>query len=135
MKAFTLHQAAVLPTATAHIITLDDQYEDDITTSQLLPTGGFCRVPEGAGLGVEVDEEKLKQAAQREHIPKLDVIGVIHLPDGRKYYTRGEPNVEKLTGFEEGALRGIYFERLVKDESPDFERVQNRLEEEGPFIE
>ena len=135
MKAFTLHQAAVLPTATAHIITLDDQYEDDITTSQLLPTGGFCRVPEGAGLGVEVDEEKLKQAAQREHIPKLDVIGVIHLPDGRKYYTRGEPNVEKLTGFEEGALRGIYFERLVKDESPDFERVQKRLEEEGAFIE
>ena len=135
MKAFTLHQAAVLPTATAHIITLDDQYEDDITTSQLLPTGGFCRVPEGAGLGVEVDEEKLKQAAQRQHIPKLDVIGVIHLPYGRKYYTRGEPNVEKLTGFEEGALRGIYFERLVKDESPDFERVQKRLEEEGSFIE
>ncbi len=135
MKAFTLHQAAVLPTATAHIITLDDQYEDDITTSQLLPTEGFCRVPEGVGLGVEVDEEKLKQAAQRQHIPKLDVIGVIHLPYGRKYYTPGEPNVQNLTGFEEGALRGIHFERLVQDESPDFERVQKRLEEEGPFIE
>ena len=135
MKAFTLHQAAVLPTATAHIITLDDQYEDDITTSQLLPTEGFCRVPEGAGLGVEVDEEKLKQAAQREHIPKLDVIGVLHLPYGRKYYTRGEPNVTNLTGFEEGALRGIHCERLVRGESPDFERVHKRLEEEGPFVE
>ncbi|MYD62531.1 MAG: hypothetical protein F4W91_15950 [Gemmatimonadetes bacterium] len=135
MKAFTLHQAAVLPTATAHIITLDDQYEDDITTSQLLPTEGFCRVPEGAGLGVEVDEEKLKQAAQREHIPKLDVIGVLHLPYGRKYYTRGEPNVINLTGFEEGALRGIHCERLVRGESPDFERVHKRLEEEGPFVE
>ena len=135
MKAFTLHQAAVLPTATAHIITLDDQYEDDITTSQMLPTEGFCRVPEGAGLGIEVDEEKLKQAAQRQHIPKLDVIGVVHLPYGRKYYTRGEPNVQNLTGFEEGALRGIHFERLVRNESPDFERVQKRLEEEGPFIE
>ncbi|MYF75190.1 MAG: hypothetical protein F4175_17995 [Gemmatimonadetes bacterium] len=135
MKAFTLHQAAVLPTATAHIITLDDQYEDDITTSQLLPTEGFCRVPEGAGLGVEVDEEKLKQAAQREHIPKLDVIGVLHLPYGRKYYTRGEPNVINLTGFEEGALRGIHCERLVRGKSPDFERVHKRLEEEGPFVE
>ena len=135
MKAFTLHQAAVLPTATAHIITLDDQYEDDITTSQLLPTEGFCRVPEGAGLGVEVDEEKLKQAAQREHIPKLDIIGVLHLPYGRKYYTRGEPNVTNLTGFEEGALRGIHCERLVRGESPDFERVHKRLEEEGPFVE
>ena len=135
MKAFTLHQAAVLPTATAHIITLDDQYEDDITTSQLLPTEGFCRVPEGPGLGVEVDEEKLRQAAQREHIPKLDVIGVLHLPYGRKYYTRGEPNVQNLTGFEEGALRGIHCERLVRGESPDFERVHKRLEEEGPFVE
>ena len=135
MKAFTLHQAAVLPTATAHIITLDDQYEDDITTSQLLPTEGFCRVPEGPGLGVEVDEEKLEQAAQREHIPKLDVIGVLHLPYGRKYYTRGEPNVQNLTGFEEGALRGIHCERLVRGESPDFERVQKRIEEEGPFVE
>ena len=135
MKAFTLHQAAVLPTATAHIITLDDQYEDDITTSQLLPTEGFCRVPEGVGLGVEVDEEKLEQAAQREHIPKLDVIGVLHLPYGRKYYTRGEPNVQNLTGFEEGALRGIHCERLVRGESPDFERVHKRLEEEGPFVE
>ena len=135
MKAFTLHQAAVLPTATAHIITLDDQYEDDITTSQLLPTEGFCRVPEGAGLGVEVDEEKLKQAAQREHIPKLDIIGVLHLPYGRKYYTRGEPNVTNLTGFEEGALRGIHCERLVRGESPDFERVHKRLEAEGPFVE
>lgn len=135
MKAFTLHQASVLPTATAHIITLDDQYEDDITTSQLLPTEGFCRVPEGVGLGVEVDEEKLRQAAQREHIPKLDVIGVLHLPYGRKYYTRGEPNVQNLTGFEEGALRGIHCERLVRGESPDFERVHKRLEEEGPFVE
>ncbi|MDE2700640.1 MAG: hypothetical protein OXI23_17365, partial [Gemmatimonadota bacterium] len=87
------------------------------------------------GLGVEVDEEKLKQAAQREHIPKLDVIGVLHLPYGRKYYTRGEPNVINLTGFEEGALRGIHCERLVRGESPDFERVHKRLEEEGPFVE
>ncbi len=134
MKAFTLHQAAVLPTATAHIITLDDQYEDDITTSQLLPTEGFCRVPEGAGLGVEVDEEKLQRAARRKPIPKLDIIGALHLPDGRIYYTLGDPHVETLTGFEEGALRGINYERLVEGDSPDFARIYKRLQAEGPFM-
>ena len=135
MKAFSLHQAAVLPTATAHIITLDDQYEDDITTTQLLPTEGFCRVPEGPGLGVEVDEEKLKQAAERTHIPKLDIIGVLELPDGKKYYTLGEPKVETLTGFEEGAIHGINYHRLIKGESPDYDRFEKRLQAEGSFIE
>ena len=135
MKAFTLHQAAVLPTATAHIVTLDYKYDDDITTTQLLPTEGFCRVPEGPGLGVEVDEEKLKQAAERDHIPKLDIIGVLHLPDGHKYHTRGESQVQTLTGYEEGAIRGINYERLIKDESPDYDRILKRIEDEGPFIE
>jgi len=135
MKAFTLHQAAVLPTATAHIITLDDQYEDDITTSQLLPTEGFCRVPEGAGLGVDIDENKLKQATERAHIPKLDTIGMLQLPNGKKYYTRGEPKVETLTGFEEGAIRGINYERLANDGSSEYDRIDEKLKEKGPFIE
>ena len=53
MKALTLHQAAVLPTATAHTVTADDQYEEDITTTRIPVVEGSSRVPETPGLGVE----------------------------------------------------------------------------------
>ena len=51
----TLHQAAVLPTATAHTVTADDQYAEDITTTRIPVVEGSSRVPEAPGLGVEVD--------------------------------------------------------------------------------
>ena len=66
-KALALHMAAVLPTATGHSIHLDDQYEDDVTRDRIEVTAGFSRVPEGPGLGVEVDEDSLAQLAARRH--------------------------------------------------------------------
>ena len=46
MKAMTLHLMAVLPTASAHSINLDDQYEEDITTERIPVIEGFLA---GAG--------------------------------------------------------------------------------------
>lgn len=135
MKAFTLHQAAVLPTATAHIITLDDQYEDDITAEPIPVIEGFARVPEGPGLGLEIDEAKLKQAAERAHLPQIDVIGILHLPGGHKIYTHGDPKVERITGFEEGTIRGINYERWENDGSEKFKKMYGRIEKEGTVIE
>ena len=60
-KAMALHMAAVLPTHGAHSINLDDQYEEDITTETIPVIEGFSPVPEGPGLGVEVDEKALKK--------------------------------------------------------------------------
>jgi L-alanine-DL-glutamate epimerase-like enolase superfamily enzyme len=134
MKAFSLHQAAVLPTATAHLITLDDQYEEDITTSKIEVIDGFSRVPEGPGIGLDVDEKKLKQAAERVHLSQIKAIGVIHLPGGHRIYTHGDPKVEQVTGFEEGALRGIHFERWTDDGSEEFKKMQDRLQIEKTVI-
>ena len=50
MKAMTLHLMAVLPTASAHSINLDDQYAEDITTERIPVDEGFSPVPEGPGL-------------------------------------------------------------------------------------
>jgi len=124
MKAFSLHQAAVLPTATAHLITLDDQFEDDITTTTIDVIDGFSRVPEKPGIGLDIDETKLKQAAERAHIAKVDTIGVLHLPSGQKIYGQGDPRVEKVTGFEEGAIQGIHFERWADDGSAEFKKCR-----------
>jgi len=135
MKALTLHQAAVLPTASAHVLTLDDQFDGDFTRACIPVIEGFSQVPEGAGLGVEVDEEALARAAARAHLPSCDFIGVLHLPGGHKAYTLGDPNVNRLTGTEEGSLSGLNYEYWVEDGSADYDRVLKRLQEEGPFIE
>ncbi|MDP6775394.1 MAG: enolase C-terminal domain-like protein [Candidatus Latescibacteria bacterium] len=135
MKAFTLHQAAVLPTATAHTITLDDQYDEDITTEKIPVVEGFSRVPEGPGLGVEVDEEALARAAARKPLERVDFIGVLEMPDGHRIYTRGMPNVQGLTGYEEGAIRGIQFERWLDDGSEAYKKAHERVKREGSFVE
>ena len=134
MKALTLHQAAVLPTASAHIINIDDQFESDIA-AKIPVVEGFSPVPEGPGLGVEVDEEALAQAAARAHLPSYDYIGVLHFAGGHKAYSLGNPNINRLTGTEEGRLQGLNFEYWTDDGSAEYALVLKRLQEEGPFIE
>ena len=135
MKALALHQGAVLPTATAHMIILDDQYDEDITTEKIPVVEGFSRVPEGPGLGVEVDEDALAQAAERKHIEVPRFIGMLHMPGGHRICTRGAPSVARVTGYEEGAIRGIHFTRWVDDGSPEFERFYQRVSKEGAIVE
>jgi galactonate dehydratase len=135
MKALTLHMAAVLPTASAHTITLDDQYDEDITTAKIPVMGGFSPVPEAPGLGVDVDEEALVRAAARQPIPLHEFIGVLHLPGGVKAYSWGNPSVEALTGKEEGAIPGIAFQYWEDDGSDEFKRVRERLQREGSFVQ
>jgi L-alanine-DL-glutamate epimerase-like enolase superfamily enzyme len=135
MKALSLHQAAVLPTASAHLITLDDQYEEDITTHRIPVIGGSSPVPEGPGLGVEIDEEALARAAARKHIETPRFVGMLRLPGGYTAYSLGNPNVARLTGREEGAIPGISYEYWEEDGSAEFERTWARVEREGSFVE
>ncbi len=135
MKALTLHQAAVLPTASAHVVVLDDQYDEDITTEKIPVLAGCSPVPERPGLGVDVDEEALARAAARPHIETPPFIGVLHLPGGYRAYSRGNPNVQRLTGCEEGAIPGIAYEYWLDDGSAAYRRVWERLGREGAFVE
>ena len=51
-KAMALHMAAVLPTHSAHLICLDDQYDESIYKARRIPViGGSSPVPHGPGLG------------------------------------------------------------------------------------
>ena len=135
MKAFTLHQAAVLPTASVHMITLDDQYDRDIAKRKIDVDDGFSRVPEEPGLGVEVDDDAIAEFAAREPLPQPEFIGVLYLPSGRKHYSDGFPSVQRATGQEEGDLRGLDFECWENDGSAEFASVKARLDSEGPFFE
>jgi L-alanine-DL-glutamate epimerase-like enolase superfamily enzyme len=142
MRALSLHQASVLPTATVHLITLDDQFDDDITVERIPVTGGFCRVPEAPGLGIEVDETKLKQAAERKSLERLEHIAIYHLPDGKRLYALdtsqksvgASKGFSQMTGFEEGDLRGMRFEAWADDGSEGYDKVKTRLQSEGWYV-
>ncbi|MCZ6676528.1 MAG: hypothetical protein O7E52_04685 [Candidatus Poribacteria bacterium] len=134
-KALAMHLAAVLPTATGHSINLDDQYEEDITTERIPVIEGFSPVPEGPGLGIEVDEDALARVAANEPTVIPRHVGILHLPGGSKLYTPSFASVTRLTGCEEGAIRGLKQELLDDDGSPEFERLYERVRQEGSFIE
>ena len=132
-KALALHMAAVLPTATGHSIHLDDQYEDDVTPTRIAVAAGVSPVPDGPGLGVEVDEDALAQLAanaKQESRPQR-CVGILHLPDGRRWYTTLAPDISRLTGCEEGAIRGIGLDLWYADGSDAFEQVYEQVARAG----
>ena len=134
-KALALHIAAVLPTMTGHLIALDDQYEEDITTERIPVIEGFSPVPEGPGLGFEVDEEAVAKFASNTPVELQRYVGVLHLPGGRKIYSAGESSVTRLTGTEEGVIRGLHTEYWNDDGTPEFEEAYERAQREGPFFD
>jgi len=134
-KAMAMHMAAVLPTHTAHSINLDDQYEEDITTERIPVIEGYSPVPEGPGLGFEVDEEALARVAANKPWEPPKHVNILHLPGGHKIYSLSGPSVAQWTGREEGTIRGIRLEYWDDDGSAEFERTYERLQEEGRFVE
>ena len=134
-KALALHMGAVLPTMTGHSVNLDDQYEEDVTTERIPVIEGFSPVPEGPGLGIEVDEDALARVAanQPTEIPKH--VGVLHMPGGNKIYTPSFAPVSRLTGREEGTIRGLKQELWDDDGSEEFARIYDRVQQEGSFVE
>ncbi len=143
MRALSLHEAAVLPTASAHLMNLVDQFDEDIVTTDIPVTGGFCRVPEEPGLGSDLDEKKLEAAANTACLEQMEHIGIVHLPDGKRLYTLdnsqksvgGSKGFSAVTGIEEGDLKQMRFEAWADDGSDDYRKARTRLETEGPYVD
>ena len=133
-KAMAMHLGAVIPNL-SHSVNLDDQLEEDATGGRIEVAEGSSPVPEGPGLGVDVDEAELARLAQKPltEIPRH--IGALHMPGGHTWYTIGFPAVERLTGFPEGNVRGIRLDVLEEDGSEEFAQRYERLEREGPIFE
>ena len=126
-KALALHTAAVLPTATGHSINLDDQYEEDYTTRRIPVIEGFSPVPEGPGLGFEVDEDELARLAANKPSERPRCIGILHMPGGHTFYGPG-----RLAPYgEEGTVRGFRSELWEEDGTSEFERIFERVAKEG----
>lgn len=61
--AFALHLGSVLSHAQFPYITCFELFEDDLLTAPIDIVDGYAAVPQGPGLGVEVDEEALRKYA------------------------------------------------------------------------
>ena len=55
------------------------------------------------------------------------------MPGGRRYYTPAVPPVARLTGREEGTIRGISTELWEDDGSEAFAEVYERVAKDGSF--
>jgi L-alanine-DL-glutamate epimerase-like enolase superfamily enzyme len=133
-KALALHLAAVLPTA-AHTINLDDQYEEDAALQRIEIVEGCSPVPQGPGLGVEVDEAIIKRLAAQGPAEMPRHLGKLRLPAGHVLYSASIPAVDQLTGFAEGTVRGLSFEIWHDDGSEEFERMYGRVQTEATVLE
>ncbi len=126
-KAFALHTAAVLRTADGHSINLDDQYEEDVTTETIPIIEGYSPVPEGPGLGFEVDEDAIARLAANKPIERPRFVGILHMPGGHTFYGPG-----RVAPYgEEGTVRGFRTEVWEEDGSSEFEKIYERVQEEG----
>lgn len=134
-KAMAMHMAAVLPTHTAHSINLDDQYEEDITTELIPVIEGASPVPEGPGLGYEVDEEALARLAAQEPVEKPEHIHILRMPSGRTYYNNSYAAPNRLAASEEGTVRGFESKLWEDDGSEEFRKMHDRIEKDGSFSE
>jgi len=133
-KALAMHLGAVVPNL-SHSTNLDDQYEEDVTGGRLEIADGSTPVPEGPGLGVQVDEELLRQLAARPKSVLPRYLCVLKLPSGRRVYCPSMPPVARLTGFPEGGIRGIRLEEWHDDGSERFDALHARVSREGPVWE
>ena len=134
ITAFALHMGAVLPRV-AHTITLDDNYTEDLAKERIPVIEGCSPVPEGPGLGVEVDEAKLQQMIAREPYQMPKVLGITRFAGGGTLYSVGFPNLEALVGYQEGSVRGHKFDLREDDGSEEFAQLYERAQHEGSFFE
>lgn len=129
--AWTLHLGAVLSHAQWSAITCLNIYGDDLLTQPLTIQGGYARVPEGAGLGVEVDEEALERYRVTLPLerPKERQIFAIVWDDGRVTYYASprDYHADFYAGNQPVTHRGVRLEVIADDGSKEFADLYERV--------
>ncbi len=128
--AFACQMSAVMHTATLPGVTASHAYEDDLIAQPLYVQRGFMRVPEGPGLGIELDEEAVEryQATQAVQWPRH--VSVVELPGGVQHYYQNLQQAEDLMkqGVDESFAPGVRLREWEDDGSESFERIWTDLQ-------
>ena len=136
MTAFTVHLGAVLSHAQWPAITCHDLWMDDLLMERLDVQDGYIRVPEGPGLGVEVDEEAIERyrvepgtpSPKQQYLAQRRVLR-IRWPGDRTWCFTNEAAYQE--SFYDGNMPlfepGVDLEVIEDNESESFERLYDRV--------
>jgi L-alanine-DL-glutamate epimerase-like enolase superfamily enzyme len=119
--AFVAHLGSVLSHAQLPYITAHELWESDLLTKRLEIVNGLMDVPEGPGLGIEVDENALEKYQVEEDAPTPG-----HLYNAENRILRiSWPGVGKTTRAWEFTAESHYYREFSQGNIPGFERGVN----------
>ncbi|MFC1527026.1 mandelate racemase/muconate lactonizing enzyme family protein [Candidatus Latescibacterota bacterium] len=129
--AFACQLGAVMPTATLPGVTASHTYVDDLITQAHPVQRGFMKVPEGPGLGVELDLKAVDRYSGTEAKDWARHYSVVTLPGGVRHCYRNLQQAEVLMkqGVDESFAPGVRLEEVEDDGSAEFDRLWKRLNE------
>jgi L-alanine-DL-glutamate epimerase-like enolase superfamily enzyme len=136
--ALALHLGAVLPFAQWPAVNCLNNYTDDLLVEPLTIQGGYARVPQSPGLGVEVDEAALERLSMEPPYelpePRL-LLSVIWPGDRVRHYANiGQIRDDALNGSIPAQERGVRMEVRPDDGSTEWAELYARAQR-GPVLD
>jgi L-alanine-DL-glutamate epimerase-like enolase superfamily enzyme len=136
VTAMSAHLGAVLPFAQWPTITCLNNYTDDLLVEPLTIRGGQVRVPDGPGLGVEVDEEALRKYVMEPpyRVPDERHILSVVWPGGRVVHfanMRDHCWPHFMAGNDPAQEPGVQLEIWNDDDTKDWADLNERVQQ-GP---
>jgi L-alanine-DL-glutamate epimerase-like enolase superfamily enzyme len=136
--ALSLHLGAVLPAAQWPAVNCLNIYSDDLLVEPPTIQGGYARVPDGPGLGIEVDEAALTRFRMEPpyELPKPRLLLSVRWPGGRVRHYAGIRQcwAEAQAGSIPAQERGVTLQVRPDDGSPEWAALYARAEQ-GPVID
>jgi len=129
--AFACQLGAVMPTATLPGVTASHTYEADIIARPHVIQRGFMKVPDGPGLGVELDEAAIKRYSSTPAGQWPRHLSIVTLPGQISHYYRSLQQAESLMkqGVDESFAPGVRLDEWEDDGSSEFDELWRRLNE------
>ncbi len=143
-RAMNVHMMAAFPSANFHFVSATSEVSSErFVTKPLEPINGFIQVPEGPGLGVELDIKEVERLTQVEPTKKPKFLIVCKYDNGAILYTRPDPENPHFMVRPDWSrmLMPMSFVSPLKTEywdddgSADFKAMMARVEECGAALE